>query len=107
MISNTINQMSAATNPLIQLLDEKRGNKHVGFTIHASYGEMIVMTNDRWRQEADGMPMNSYLLATSVAVDNFGTADSIDKRAILLRIVGRAEIATDRDALHAIMEHFQ
>jgi hypothetical protein len=107
MIANAINQMSAVTNPLIQLLDGKRGNRHVGFTIHASYGEMVVMTNDRWRQDADGMPMNSYLLSTSVDVDNFGTAELIDKRAVLLRIVGRTEIATDRDALNAIMEHFQ
>src|SRR6516165_2621890 len=107
MIATTINLMSRATNPLIVLLDEKQGCKHVGFTIHASYGEMVVMTNDRWRHEADGMPMNSYLLATAVDVDNFSTADPIDKRAVLLRIVGRTEIATDRDALHAIMEHFQ
>jgi Helicase HerA, central domain len=107
MIAKTINQMSAATNPLILLLDEKQGNKHVGFTIHASYSEMVVMTNDRWRHEADGMPMNSYLLATSVDVDNFSSADPIDKRAVLLRIVGRTQIATDGDALRAIMEHFQ
>ncbi len=107
MIANTINLMSSATNPLILLLDERRGGKHVGFTIHASYSEIVVMTNDRWRHEADGMPMNSYLLATAVDVDNFNTADPIDKRAVLLRIVGRTEIATDRDALHAIMEHFQ
>lgn len=107
MIANTINQMSAATNPLILLINEKRGNRHVGFTIHASYGEMVIMTNDRWRHEADGMPMNSYLLATSVDGENFSAADPIDKRAVLLRIVGRTEIATDRDALRAIMEHFQ
>lgn len=107
MIANTINLMSAGANPLILLLDEKRGSRHVGFTIHASYGDMVVMTNDRWRHEADGMPMNSYLIATAVDIDNFSTADPIDKRAILLRIVGRTEIATDRDALHAIMEHFQ
>ncbi|WP_052960623.1 ATP-binding protein [Rhodopseudomonas palustris] len=107
MIDNTVRQMAAATNPLIQLLDEKRGNRRVGFTIHSSYGEMTVMTNDRWRHHADGMPMNSYLLATSVDVESFGAADPIDKRAVLLRIVGRAEIATDRDSLRAILEHFQ
>ncbi|MET7242473.1 DUF87 domain-containing protein [Methylobacterium sp. EM32] len=107
MIQKTINLMAASSNALARLVDEKAGGRHVGFTIHSSYSEMTVMTNDRWRQEAGGIPMNSYLLATSLNTAELASADVIDKRVVLLRIVGRTEISTDRDSLRAIMEHFQ
>lgn len=106
MISNTINQMSAATNPLVKFVGAA-DSRHVGFTIHAAYGEMVVMTNDRWRQVAGGIPMNSYLLASSINPSEYGDTDPIDRRVVLLRITGRTELATDRDSLRAILEHFQ
>ena len=107
MIANTINQMSSTTNPLVRLFDEAAGSHHVGYTIHSSYGEMVVMTNDRWRHQAGGIPMNSYLLASALNPAEYSNTDRIDRRIVLLRIVGRTEIATDRDALRAIMELFQ
>lgn len=107
MLQNAISQMSAATNPLSALLDAQSGSAGVGFTIHSSYEEMIVMTNDKWREGAGGIPMNSYLLAASVAADGFATAKVMDRRVVLLRIVGRTELSTDRDSLRAVMEHFQ
>ncbi|MBO6538006.1 MAG: DUF87 domain-containing protein [Rhizobiaceae bacterium] len=107
MLQNTVSQMSAATNPLSVLLDTNSGSTGVGFTIHSSYDEMVVMTNDKWREGAGGIPMNSYLVAASVASDGFATAASMDRRVVLLRIVGRTELSTDRDSLRAVMEHFQ
>lgn len=107
MLQNAISQMSAATNPLSALLDAQSGSAGVGFTIHSSYEEMVVMTNDKWREGAGGIPMNSYLLAASVASNGFATANAMDRRVVLLRIVGRTELSTDRDSLRAVMEHFQ
>lgn len=107
MLENAISRMSAATNPLSALLDVHSGSSGVGFTIHASYDEMLVMTNDKWREAVGGMPMNSYLLAASVNAEAFAAAKAMDRRILLLRIVGRADLATDKDSLRAVMEHFQ
>lgn len=102
-----INNMSAATNPLIKLISQESGARHVGFTLHSSYTEMLVMTNDKWRSDADGLPMNGYLLATSLDPSNYTASPVLDRRAVVFRIAGRTEIATDRDTVNAIMRHFQ
>lgn len=107
MIEHAINRMSQANNPLLKLISEEAGAKFVGFTIHATYGEMIVMTNDHWREQSGGLPVNSYLLATSLDDKAYASAPEIDKRVVLLRILGRMQISTDRDTLRAVMEHFQ
>ena len=107
MIEKTINRMSQANNPLLKLIGEESAARFVGFTIHADYGGMVVMTNDYWRELSNGLPVNSYLLATSLDPTAFASAPEIDKRAVLLRIAGRTQISTDRDTLRAVMEHFQ
>lgn len=107
MTNGMLDRIAAGTNPLTALLDEKTGSSLVGHTIHTSYDTAIVMTNDRWREGAGGIPMNSYLLACSADPEKMVSANVIDKRILLLRVVGRAELATDRDMVRAIMEHFQ
>lgn len=107
MIESLVKTMSAGTNPLSALLDESGGSALVGHTIHTSYDSTIVMTNDKWREGAGGIPMNSYLLACSADPKDMVGAHPIDRRILLLRVVGRAELATDRDVVRAVMEHFQ
>lgn len=106
-ITSFVNRMSEATNPLLKLVAEASGARHVGFTIHSSYAEMVVMTNDKWRSDASGLPMNGYLLATSLDPANFATAAEIDRRVVVLRIIGRTDLSTDRDTVSALMRHFQ
>ncbi|MEK9285686.1 DUF87 domain-containing protein [Bradyrhizobium sp. ISRA442] len=107
MLENVINRMSASSNPLVRLIADSTNSRFVGFTIHTSYSDMTVMTNDFWREACNGLPMNSYLLATAMDATQYASCPDIDKRIVLLRIVGRAEISTDRDTLRAILEHFQ
>ncbi|WP_051776528.1 ATP-binding protein [Pseudorhizobium pelagicum] len=107
MIEHLVSTLSAGTNPLSALLDERSGASLVGHTIHTSYDAVTVMTNDKWREGAGGIPMNSYLLACSADPNEMVSAHPIDKRILLLRVVGRAELATDRDVVRAVMEHFQ
>lgn len=106
-ISNLVNRMSESTNPLLQLIADASGTRHVGFTIHSSYSEMVVMTNDKWRSDVSGLPMNGYLLATSMDPSDYNSAADVDRRVVVLRIVGRTDLATDRDTMAALMRHFQ
>jgi len=102
-----VDTVAKSSNPLVPLIDPDGGARHVGFTIHASYAEMTVMTNDSWRSSAGGLPMNGYLLATSLNPERIGNSAPGDKRVLVFRITGRADIATDRDTVNAIMRHFQ
>lgn len=106
-IASLVNRMSEGTNPLLQLIADTSGTRHVGFTIHSSYSEMIVMTNDKWRSDVSGIPMNGYLLATSMDPADYNSAANVDRRVVVLRIVGRTDLATDRDTVAALMRHFQ
>jgi hypothetical protein len=107
MLENVINRMAGSSNPLIRLVADNSQSRFVGFTIHTSYSDMTVMTNDFWREACNGLPMNSYLLATAMDPAQYASCPDIDKRIVLLRIIGRAEISTDRETLRAILEHFQ
>ena len=100
-------EITSSQSPLIKLIDEGHGNRHVGFTIHSSYSEMVVMTNDKWRADAGGLPMNGYLLATSLNPQKFSQSNVLDRRVIVFRVIGRSEIGTDRETIKAITRHFQ
>lgn len=105
-LNRIINHISS-TSPLLKLIDENAGARHVGFTIHASYSEMCVLTNDLWRSGAGGLPMNGYLLATSLLAEKYASSKEIDRRVVLFRIAGRSDIATDRETVDSILRHFQ
>ena len=107
MMDKVISRMAQASNPLARLVGPQTSARFVGFTLHSTYGDMIVMTNDVWRERCNGLPMNGYLLATSLDPENIPTAAEIDRRVVLLRITARCEIGTDRECQRAIMEHFQ
>lgn len=106
-ITDLVDRMSEGTNPLLRLLLETTGTRHVGFTIHSSYAEMVVLTNDKWRSDVGGLPMNGYLLATSLDAASYSSSAEIDRRIVVLRIIGRTDLATDRDTVAALMRHFQ
>jgi len=107
MLDKAVGRMSQASNPLARLVGPQTSARFVGFTLHSTYSDFTVMTNDVWRERCNGLPMNGYLLATSLDPEKVPAAAEIDRRVVLLRITGRSEIGTDRESQRAIMEHFQ
>jgi Helicase HerA, central domain len=68
----------------------------VGGIYQLDYDRALVLTNDRWKIAAGGIPQHCFLLATAKQVD--GT-DIDDDEVLLLRVEDTAQLAQERDLL--------
>ncbi|MEM7515328.1 MAG: DUF87 domain-containing protein [Planctomycetota bacterium] len=111
-MNKTIGRIAEKSSPLAKLLTVSAGtegapNRQVGFTLRMDYSHATVMVHDHWRTAVGGIPMNSYLIATNFDPSDIAAADPIDQRVVLLRMLERTEIGTDREHLEAITQYFQ
>jgi hypothetical protein len=72
----------------------------IGAIHRLDYGEAIVLTHDRWKFDAGGIPQYAFLLATARDVSTSGRDDD---EVLLLRVEGTAPLAMEAD-LHAVRE---
>lgn len=73
----------------------------IGAVHRLDFREAIVLTHDRWKQQAGGIPQHSFLLATAFNPDTTGGDD--DDEVLLLRVEGIAPLSLEAD-LHAVRE---
>ncbi len=71
----------------------------VGAVQRIDYHEAIVLTHDKWKFDAGGIPQYSFLIATAHDANNPGDDDEV----LLLRVEGTAPLALESD-LHAVRE---
>lgn len=72
----------------------------IGAVQRLDYHEAVVLTHDRWKFEAGGIPQFTFLLATAHDVGSGGTDDD---EVLLLRVEGTAPLSLEAD-LHAVRE---
>ncbi|MGW5108910.1 helicase HerA domain-containing protein [Nocardia sp. NPDC004123] len=82
-----------------QLLADDRSTR-IGAIYRLDYSEAIVLTHDRWKFIAGGIPQFSYLLATA---QDINTPQVDDDEVLLLRVEGTAPLSMEAD-LHAVRE---
>ena len=82
-----------------QLLADDRSTR-IGAIYRLDYNEAIVLTHDKWKFEAGGIPQHSYLLATA---QDINTPQVDDDEVLLLRVEGTAPLSMETD-LHAVRE---
>jgi hypothetical protein len=82
-----------------QLLADDRSTR-IGAIYRLDYSEAIVLTHDRWKFDAGGIPQYAFLLATARDVDSDSHDDD---EVLLLRVQGTAPLAMESD-LHAVRE---
>lgn len=82
-----------------QLLADDRSTR-IGAIYRLDYNEAIVITHDRWKFEAGGIPQYSFLLATA---QDINTPQVDDDEVLLLRVEGTAPLSMEND-LHAVRE---
>lgn len=92
----------------IQLQDQKlrtliSDSRLVGGVYHMGYDECVVLSNDKWKEKADGIPKNSFLLATAADWENPDEFEEEDAYAILLRVKEPAKLSNE-DELMEIRE---
>lgn len=82
-----------------QLLADNRSTR-IGAVYRIDYGEAIVLTHDRWKFDAGGIPQFSFLLATA---QDLNTPQVDDDEVLLLRVEGTSSLTMESD-LHAVRE---
>jgi hypothetical protein len=82
-----------------QLLLDDRSTR-IGAVFRIDYGEAIVLTHDRWKFDAGGIPQYSFLLATA---QDINTPQVDDDEVLLLRVEGTSSLSMESD-LHAVRE---
>jgi len=79
----------------------------VGWVYSIDYDSALVMTNDLWKANAQGVPHNCFLLAVRFDPEQFSSVAEADREAILLRVVGSAKLPQDDDLIATKIDHFQ
>ena len=79
----------------------------VGWVYNIDYEKALIMTNDMWKEKVNGIPHNSFLLATPFNPKNYGDARDIDRQVILLRVTGSSKLPQDDDMIKMKIDNFQ
>lgn len=82
-----------------QLLADDRSTR-IGAIYRLDFNEAIVLTHDKWKYDAGGIPRYSFLLATA---QDINTPQIDDDEVLLLRVEGTAPLSMEND-LHAVRE---
>ena len=81
--------------------------KMVGYSINLNYSSMTILTNDHWKRECNGIPHNSFLIATAIDPKNLGRTKEIDEEIILLRVTSEYELPNSDIWLEAKIDKFK
>ena len=94
MPNNLVNEVAANSDKLVSLIQK---DNRVGFIYSIDYDNALVLTNDKWKQDVNGVPQNSFLIATSIDPENYANTSEFDKEVILLRVIGSCRLPQDDD----------
>lgn len=103
---NTALQTLMSVNPLTRLVGDP-DRAFVGYVYRLSYDECLIQTNDSFKNQVNGLPHNSFLLAAGFDPAAFNEASEIDREVVLLRVIGPAPLPQDADMVRTRIEHHQ
>jgi hypothetical protein len=72
----------------------------IGGVYYMNYDECVIVSNDKWKDEAGGVPRHSYLVATATNWDNPEEFEEEDAYAILLRATGPEKLPAEDDLMN-------
>lgn len=79
----------------------------VGWVYSIDYEKALIITNDLWKTHVNGIPHNSFLLATSFEPEKYGESDEQDKEVVLLRVIGSCRLPQDDDMIRTKIDNYQ
>ena len=71
----------------------------IGGVYYMDYDTCTIVSNDRWKDQANGVPRHCYLLATAANWENPEEFDEDDAYAMLLRSKGPAKLPAEDDLM--------
>lgn len=75
------------------------GSQLIGGVYYMEYDTCTIVSNDRWKDQADGVPRHCYLLATAANWEDPDTFDEQDAYAMLLRAEGPKKLPAEDDLM--------
>lgn len=94
----------AGQQDLPQMIQAKN---FMGWVYRIDYENAFVMTNDIWKAQVNGVPHNSFLLASAFSPENFASATMAQREIVLLRVVASARLPMDDELVNTKIEHYQ
>ena len=79
----------------------------VGYSINLNYSSMTILTNDYYKRECNGIPHNSFLIATAIDPKNLAQTQEVDEEIILLRVTSEYELPNSDIWLEAKIDKFK
>lgn len=98
-INNLIDQ-----DPLLKLV---QSDNFIGWIYSMDYDSALVVTNDVWKARVNGVPHNSFLIASSFNPSNYAGTTQMEKEAILLRVIGTCKLPQDDDMIRTKIDNYQ
>lgn len=80
------------------------GSTLIGGVYYMDYDEAVIVSNDRWKYRAGGVPRHCYLLATAANWENPNEFEEDDAYAMLLRAKGPAKLPNEDDLMEVRAE---
>jgi hypothetical protein len=91
-------------DPLVRLIQK---DNFVGWVYALDYDTARVMTNDLWKAQVQGVPLNCFLIAATFDPVAYSTVPEADREVLLMRVVGSAQLPQDDDMVRTKIDHFQ
>ena len=91
-------------DPLVRLIQK---DNFVGWVYALDYDTARVMTNDLWKAQVQGVPLNCFLIAATFDPETFSQVPEADREVLLMRVVGSASLPQDDDMVRTKIDHFQ
>lgn len=98
-INNLIDQ-----DPLLKLVQP---DNFIGWIYSMDYDSALVVTNDAWKARVNGVPHNSFLIASSFNPANYASTTQMEKEVILLRVIGACKLPQDDDMIRTKIDNYQ
>lgn len=96
MSNNLMDEMALDDQAMRPIIED---SDLIGGVYYMNYGECVIVSNDKWKDEAGGVPRHSYLLATATDWDNPEEFEEEDAYAILLRATGPEKLPAEDDLM--------
>jgi hypothetical protein len=105
-VIDILNKVVTNESPLVKLLGNYESS-FVGYVYGMRFDEVYVLTNDAFKQNVNGIPHNSFLVAAGFHPEQFGDAHIIDQEVVLLRVLEPVGLPQDNDFVRTRIEHHQ
>ena len=103
-ISDNVTDLKDKSTQIVDLIDSEC---FVGWIYYIDYKRALLLTNDLWKHESNGIPHNCFLLAAAFDPKNFDKTDELDREVILLRVTGSAKLPQDDDLVRSRIDYYQ